>query len=86
VIFFHGCFWHGHEPLRHFRLPTSRREWWSAKIEGNRGRDLRVQNELLALGWHVITIWECSRKTQAAREWLEATLPKLLGRRKAVAP
>ncbi len=79
VIFVHGCFWHGHENCRHFRLPSSRSEWWAAKIEGNRERDLRVQKELLGLGWHVVTIWECALKTQAAREWLAARLPSLLG-------
>lgn len=79
VIFVHGCFWHGHENCRHFRLPTSRRDWWAAKINGNRARDLRVQNELLARGWHVVTLWECALKTSAAREWLKSRLPKLIG-------
>ena len=79
VIFVHGCYWHGHERCKHFRLPSSRTEWWTAKIEGNRARDLRNENALRALGWHVVTIWECALKTAAARSWLEAQLPKLLG-------
>ena len=79
VIFVHGCYWHGHEHCKHFRLPSSRTEWWTAKIEGNRARDLRNENALRALGWHVVTIWECALKTAAARSWLEAQLPKLLG-------
>ncbi len=79
VIFVHGCYWHGHEHCKHFRLPSSRTEWWTAKIEGNRARDLRNENALRALGWHVVTIWECALKTTAARSWLEAQLPKLLG-------
>ncbi|MES2439557.1 MAG: DNA mismatch endonuclease Vsr [Verrucomicrobiota bacterium] len=79
VVFVHGCYWHGHEHCKHFRLPASRTEWWTAKIEGNRARDLRVENQLRALGWHVVTIWECALKTAAARSWLEARLPKLLG-------
>lgn len=79
VIFVHGCYWHGHEHCKHFRLPSSRTEWWTAKIEGNRARDLRNENALRALGWHVVTIWECALKTAATRSWLEAQLPKLLG-------
>jgi DNA mismatch endonuclease, patch repair protein len=79
VVFVHGCFWHGHQHCPDFRIPSSRREWWTAKIEGNRARDLRVQNELRALGWHVVTLWACALKTRAARQWLEARLPKLLG-------
>jgi len=48
------------------------------KIDGNRARDLRNENALRALGWHVVTIWECALKTTSARQWLEARLPKLL--------
>jgi DNA mismatch endonuclease (patch repair protein) len=79
VIFVHGCFWHGHEPCRHFRLPKSRRAFWKTKIEGNQARDLRNENSIRALGWHVVTIWECALKTQGAREWLEKKIPRLLG-------
>ncbi|GAA5132016.1 DNA mismatch endonuclease Vsr [Luteolibacter yonseiensis] len=79
VIFVHGCYWHGHEHCRHFRIPKSRSDWWTLKIDGNRARDLRVEKQLRALGWHVVTIWECALKTAAARSWLEKRLPKLLG-------
>jgi len=78
VIFVHGCFWHGHENCRHFRLPKSRRAWWTRKITGNRQRDLRNENSLRDAGWHVVTIWECALKTAAAREWLALRLPGLL--------
>ncbi len=79
VIFVHGCFWHGHECCPHFRMPKSRRKWWTAKIEGNRARDIRNENELLALGWHVVTIWECALRNSSARLWLETRIPPLLG-------
>jgi DNA mismatch endonuclease (patch repair protein) len=79
VIFVHGCYWHGHEHCKHFRIPKSRSDWWTAKIEGNRARDLRVEKQLRSQGWHVVTIWECALKTTAARKWLETRLPKLLG-------
>ena len=61
VIFIHGCFWHGHGCYL-FRLPTTRREFWEAKIEGNRARDDAAEATLLANGWRVLTIWECALK------------------------
>lgn len=79
VIFVHGCFWHGHENCRNFRLPASRTEWWKAKITGNQQRDRRNEAAIRAAGWHVVTIWECALKTAAARDWLAARLPNLLG-------
>jgi hypothetical protein len=44
------------------KLPKSRREWWQAKISGNRSRDKRVESELRAMGRHVVTIWACALK------------------------
>lgn len=61
VIFIHGCFWHGHG-CHLFRLPATRREFWEAKIEGNRARDEAAGAALLAAGWRVLTIWECALK------------------------
>jgi DNA mismatch endonuclease (patch repair protein) len=80
VVFVHGCFWHGHENCPDFKMPQSKREWWAAKIGGNRARDLRVENELRHLGWHVVTLWACAVKTRAARDWLETRLPVLIGK------
>ena len=79
VIFVHGCFWHGHEGCPHFRLPKSRVEWWTAKIEGNRARDRRNEEALRSMGWHVVTIWECALKNASSRMWLETKIPGLLG-------
>ena len=79
VVFVHGCFWHGHEGCGDFRLPSTRREWWQAKIEGNRVRDIRSEKALRSLGWHVVTIWACALKNASARLWLENRLPSLLG-------
>lgn len=67
VVFVHGCFWHGHDcPL--YRLPKTRPEFWAAKIGKNRIRDLRVTAELEALGWRVLTVWECSLRGKTALE------------------
>jgi DNA mismatch endonuclease (patch repair protein) len=79
VVFVHGCFWHGHEDCGDFRLPKTRRQWWKAKIAGNRSRDARVESELRSMGWHVITIWACALKTRASRAWLEGRLRRWFG-------
>jgi len=42
VIFVHGCFWHGHEHCPDFKMPSSKTEWWRAKLAGNKARDARV--------------------------------------------
>lgn len=68
VIFVNGCFWHGHEGCKYFRLPKSNVEFWKEKIEHNVARDVRNEAELKALGWRVIRVWECEIKTLAERE------------------
>ena len=58
VVFVHGCFWHGHNcPL--FKLPGTRPDFWSEKIERNQNNDNRAKAALLADGWRVGVIWEC---------------------------
>lgn len=68
VIFVNGCFWHGHEGCRYFRLPKSNIEFWEQKIKNNVARDVRNENELKSLGWRVIRVWECDIKRVADRE------------------
>ena len=68
VIFVNGCFWHGHEGCRYFRLPKSNVEFWEEKIKRNVARDVRNEAELKALGWRVVRVWECEIKTVAQRE------------------
>ena len=62
AIFIHGCFWHGHTCRRGARVPKTRVEYWTAKIERNRARDAKHEAELLAAGWRCITLWECELK------------------------
>lgn len=50
VIFVNGCFWHGHEGCKYFRLPKSNVEFWKEKIEHNIAIDVRNETELKALG------------------------------------
>lgn len=58
AIFVHGCFWHGHGCAKG-RLPKSRLEFWSPKIERNRSRDRDAVEALAVQGWRVLTIWQC---------------------------
>lgn len=64
VVFVHGCFWHGHD-CDLFRWPATRQEFWRAKIEGNVRRDHPANQQLLASGWRVVTVWECALKGKA---------------------
>src|ERR1700742_5233375 len=58
VIFVHGCFWHRHR-CRRGRIPTSRIDFWTDKLEGNKLRDRRKQRALARLGWRYLIVWEC---------------------------
>ena len=59
VIFVHGCFWHRHPGCSNATTPGTRTEFWQAKFEGTVERDKRKAEELRALSWRVIIIWEC---------------------------
>lgn len=60
IIFIHGCFWHGHQNCRLFKLPASRTEFWEAKISKNQENDLKAKELLFNSGWRICTIWECA--------------------------
>ena len=66
VIMVNGCFWHGHKGCRYATKPKSNVEFWEAKIARNRHRDEVTEAHLHALGWHVITIWECELRGAAS--------------------
>lgn len=61
VIQVHGCFWHGHD-CHLFKWPSTRQDFWKAKITGNRARDARNLASLGELGWRTLIIWECALK------------------------
>lgn len=62
VIFINGCFWHGHENCKYFKIPKTRSDWWQDKIERNIKRDAKVRDELRQIGWRTMVIWECQLK------------------------
>lgn len=68
VIFIHGCFWHGHEGCKYYRLPKTNETFWREKIARNHQRDLESVTLLREKGWNVITIWECDLRNRDKRE------------------
>ena len=68
VIFVNGCFWHGHERCRYFVLPKSNVQFWENKIMRNRENGEKNKKKLEAMGWKVLTVWECELKTKARRK------------------
>lgn len=91
AVLVHGCFWHGHD-CPGFRLPTTRRDFWSEKIRRNRERDIRAREALEAAGWRCLTVWECALRgpdriglakvVEVAAAWLLGNEPsmELMGR------
>jgi DNA mismatch endonuclease (patch repair protein) len=75
VIFVNGCFWHAHG-CRIGRPPKSRPEFWLPKLQHNRLKDERNRRALRALGWEVLTVWQCQMSSQNR---LEARLCAFLG-------
>ncbi|MEC5384677.1 DNA mismatch endonuclease Vsr [Uliginosibacterium sp. H3] len=59
LISVRGCFWHGHD-CRYFKVPSTRTEFWLAKIESNRSRDMRDVARQQEDGWRTLVIWECA--------------------------
>lgn len=71
-IFVNGCFWHGHEGCRYYRLPKTNVDFWKNKIEQNKIRDKKEQRQLANMGWHCITVWECQLKPLVRDQTLES--------------
>lgn len=86
VLCAHGCFWHGHD-CNLFRWPSTRREFWRAKIERNREVDSRAAGALQAAGWRQGVVWECALKGRSrlpvelvintCSAWLRSDAPRL---------
>jgi len=72
VIFIHGCFWHGHD-CHLFKWPSTRPEFWTAKIGANRKRDQEARIALLESGWRWIVVWECAIRGKNKIQFEELT-------------
>ena len=81
-IFVNGCFWHGHNVTESqktdlvdsacCKIPRTNREFWVAKIRRNMQRDKEEQRKLAEMGWHSITVWECSLKPKQKEQTLDS--------------
>ena len=59
AVFVNGCFWHAHEGCKGFKMPGTRQDYWKAKFQRNRERDLEKDALLREAGWTPFTIWNC---------------------------
>lgn len=82
AIFVHGCFWHRHD-CSYFKMPGTRTEFWTEKIDGNVRRDAAALAALKKAGWRCLVVWECTLKKKDEAldslvdeivEWLQAGL------------
>lgn len=58
AVFVNGCFWH-RCPYCDPPMPKPNIEFWEKKFSNNTKRDKRKTEELEAIGWTVLFIWEC---------------------------
>lgn len=86
LVFVQGCFWHAHQ-CHLFKWPSTREDFWRAKILSNKIRDEKNQALLQAQGWRIAVVWECSLKGKYKLDqidlidtldnWLQSTLERL---------
>lgn len=79
VIFVHGCFWHLHKGCSRAKLPTSNVEFWRKKLSANAERDIKEKNELEAIGWRVLIVWECQLKKAIREQTLRKLYEQITG-------
>jgi DNA mismatch endonuclease (patch repair protein) len=65
AVLVHGCFWHQHPGCPLCRQPKGNTAYWLPKLARNVARDRRVRDDLTALGWRVLVIWECEARDAA---------------------
>jgi DNA mismatch endonuclease (patch repair protein) len=66
AVFVDGCYWHGCR--RHYAASKSNVDYWTAKIAGNRERDVNQARALTEAGWLVLRFWEHQDPEIAAAE------------------
>ncbi len=65
VVFLDGCYWHGCPRCGH--VGEVNQHYWSAKIQGNRDRDVRNTLFLEGEGYTVLRLWEHELAQEPAR-------------------
>jgi DNA mismatch endonuclease (patch repair protein) len=79
AVFVDGCFWHGC-PV-HATWPKQNRQWWRAKIHGNRRRDRDTNRRLEERGWLPVRAWAHEDMRLVA-----ATIARIVTSRRAESP
>lgn len=79
ALFVHGCFWHAHAGCRRAKTPSTRREFWEAKLAANVERDKQAREALISSGWRVLVIWECATRSQTVFAGLPERLSSWIG-------
>ncbi len=52
-------------------MPKNRADFWREKFDRNVARDREKERALIALGWRVLTVWECEmRQPEALKDKL----------------
>lgn len=64
IIEVRGCFWHQHGKCIDSHIPKTRSEYWQPKLTKNKQRDAENLTKLEAMGWSVLTVWECQLADQ----------------------
>jgi DNA mismatch endonuclease, patch repair protein len=77
AVFVDGGFWHGH-PSKYWQGRSG--GYWDAKIARNQARDRRVDDQLRAIDWSVLRVWdfEVEADADAAALRVSAILEQLL--------
>lgn len=64
AIFVHGCFWHYHKDCQEGRIPSTREDYWKAKLLKTVERDVKHQDKIKEMGWKVLVVWECELENE----------------------
>ena len=59
ALFVHGCFWHRHNCTKGRSMPQTNVAAWDRKFTRTMQRDARIRNELAAIQFDSVVIWEC---------------------------
>ena len=70
IIEVRGCYWHRHAGCKIATNPSTNSDFWQKKFSENIARDKRTEQELKALGWNVIVVWECEVENKKYEEFL----------------
>ena len=67
-----------HEGCPKFKMPGSNVGFWTAKLTRNRERDGAQHEQLRAMGWRVIDVWECELERQSRDARLQSLASQIL--------